>query len=398
MKMKKTLIACAVACAASSAHADSSVTLFGVAEANFGAWRNLNAAPVSASNPFGAAVDTKTSVGAVPYGPNASRFGLKGMEDLGGGLTANFILESQFNMATGAGVARLFHRQANVGLKSDTWGQLRMGRIYSAWNDIASNAAPGYGDTYDPFVRVWHIGGPVPLGSPVPNAKGQVTGLAGAVGTNNDVGNPQNWSQVRMDNSIRYDTPVLLGGLTLSAQIGLDDANHTPTAMSFSALYEKGPLRTGIAYYRQHTLSQYNVITQAYDPNLSRGGMTETYTAALNYDFGWAKLMTMVGQSKYDLFSITTDNGAGKRITSTEWSVGAQIPIGPFWALKPSIAGSNSAALPGSDIGAAMEVQYALSKRTILYVAYSWSNYGELLHGQSQRTSYIAAGGMRHLF
>jgi predicted porin len=388
--MKRFVVWSIAAFAAAPALAQSSVTLFGVAESQFGAYRNLIAAPVSAANPFGAAIAARSTVGSIPYGPNASRFGLRGAEALGSSLKATFVLESQFNMATGMGPARLFHRQANFGL-SGGLGQLRIGRMYSAWNDIASNAAPGYGDAYDPFVRIWRIGGPVPLGSPVPNARGQVTGLAGTLGVNNDVGDPNNWSHVRMDNSIRYDTPSI-HGVTLSAQIGLDDPSRTPTAKTFAALYQQGKIRAGIGYYTQSAMSQYNTATQKFDPNLQRRGSIETITAALNYDFGPLILMTMGGQSRYDVFSLN------RRITSTEWSAGAQIPLNPLWMIKPSVAGSNSAELPGSDIGAAVEVQYSLSKRTSLYAAYSYSRYGELLYGQPDKTSYIGATGIRHFF
>ncbi|WP_243410818.1 porin [Pusillimonas noertemannii] len=62
----------------------------------------------------------------------SSRWGLRGKEDLGNGLSAAFVLESGFNTATGISRqgGRLFGRQAWVGLKGD-FGQLAFGRQYN---------------------------------------------------------------------------------------------------------------------------------------------------------------------------------------------------------------------------------------------------------------------------
>ncbi|POM16107.1 Outer membrane porin protein [Burkholderia cepacia] len=68
-----------------------------------------------------------------------NRFGVKGAEDLGGGLKAVFTLENGFNPNTGAlGQGnRMFGRQAFVGLESARWGTLTLGRQYDALADVA---------------------------------------------------------------------------------------------------------------------------------------------------------------------------------------------------------------------------------------------------------------------
>lgn len=68
-----------------------------------------------------------------------SRWGLRGTEDLGGGLKAVFQMEAGFNMANGASGqgGLLFGRQAYVGLASD-FGAVRLGRQYSPMDDVAS--------------------------------------------------------------------------------------------------------------------------------------------------------------------------------------------------------------------------------------------------------------------
>jgi predicted porin len=390
--MKKiTSIAMAVlgVTAMAGAQAQSSVTLFGVAEAQVGTWQNLVAAPVSSSNLFGAALESSKSTGMPSYGINASRIGFRGVEDLGGNVKAGFVLENQMALDNGTTPARFFHRQSNVWI-SGGFGQIKLGRIYTAWNDIASNGAVGYGDSYDPYVRIWHAGGPVPLGSPTPNAAGQVTGLAGAMGTNNDVGNTENWSHVRMDKSIRYDTPKF-NNIVLSAQVGLGNPNSQPSSKSFAALYEAGPIRAGLGYYQQDTKSTYDMATGKSVASAARTGSLTTTTAAFNYDFGPAKIVTMAGQSSYDLFSL------GKRVTSKEWSVGLMVPMQQL-LLKVSAAGSDSKQLAGKDSGYGAELHYNLSRRTTVYGAYTAAKHGELLNGQTNQKSSLVAVGVRHFF
>jgi predicted porin len=63
---------------------------------------------------------------------STSRWGMRGTEDLGGGLKANFNLESDVNMGTGANnPAGMFRRSAYVSLASDQYGELRLGRATS---------------------------------------------------------------------------------------------------------------------------------------------------------------------------------------------------------------------------------------------------------------------------
>jgi len=101
--MKKSLIALAVMAAAGAASAQSSVQLYGIVDIWFG----------SVKDGVGAQSETKLDAGGV----NGNRFGLKGSEDLGGGLKANFQLEQGFNMDDGSAVASTaFNRQAWVGL------------------------------------------------------------------------------------------------------------------------------------------------------------------------------------------------------------------------------------------------------------------------------------------
>ncbi|HTJ94774.1 MAG TPA: porin, partial [Pararobbsia sp.] len=105
----------------SSAHAQSSVTLYGVADA--GVIYKTGAGPHGGSS-------TSVASGV----ESTDRWGLRGVEDLGGGLKATFGLENGFRINTGQGIngsqpatsSVLFDRGATVGLDSDRFGAVQL--------------------------------------------------------------------------------------------------------------------------------------------------------------------------------------------------------------------------------------------------------------------------------
>ncbi|RZF25319.1 porin [Paraburkholderia sp. UYCP14C] len=136
--MKKSLIVVAAAASfASVAHAQSSVTLYGL----------LDAGLTYTSNVAGS---SKWAAGS--GGINQSMFGLRGSEDLGGGLKAIFTLESGFNINNGkfANNNGMFNRQAYVGLSSAQFGTVTLGRQYDASQDYLAplTATGSWGGTY----------------------------------------------------------------------------------------------------------------------------------------------------------------------------------------------------------------------------------------------------------
>jgi predicted porin len=123
--MKKSLVALAVlGVFAGAASAQSSVTLYGIIDVGYDAIdTDVLGAP-------------KTS-GLVSGVQSGSRWGLRGSEDLGGGLKANFQLESGFSNDTGLSAqgGRLFGRAAWAGLGGG-FGELRLGRMQTAGSEI----------------------------------------------------------------------------------------------------------------------------------------------------------------------------------------------------------------------------------------------------------------------
>ncbi|PMS37056.1 putative porin [Trinickia symbiotica] len=123
--MKKSLIALAVTSAvAAPAFAQNSVTLYGVIDIG-----------ITYVNNTGGHSQWQMQDGIV----QGSRWGLKGVEDLGGGTKAIFQLENGFHPANGglAQHGREFGRQAYVGLTNDSYGTLTLGRQYDPVVDMA---------------------------------------------------------------------------------------------------------------------------------------------------------------------------------------------------------------------------------------------------------------------
>jgi GBP family porin len=111
---------------ASAAHAQSSVTLFGLIDT--GLVYSNNARANAAKTTGGSGTQWQEFAGVI----NTPRWGLRGTEDLGGGLSAVFWLESGFNSTNGTlkNGGDLFGRQAWAGLSAAQYGTLTLGRQY----------------------------------------------------------------------------------------------------------------------------------------------------------------------------------------------------------------------------------------------------------------------------
>lgn len=159
--MRKSQFALAALLAvAGAAQAQNSVTLYGVVDGSIEYVNRVataqptvvNGQPVSATR-GGSRVSMPTLGGLSP-----SRWGLRGIEDLGAGNSAIFVLESGLSPDTGAMQSgRIFGRQAFVGLQSTTYGKLMLGRQYTSFFEGMANFAPmRFATTYEPVA--WQLG------------------------------------------------------------------------------------------------------------------------------------------------------------------------------------------------------------------------------------------------
>jgi predicted porin len=203
--MKKSLLALAALGAfAGAAHAQSSVTLYGIVDAGFVFNNNAGGQKLYALNSGNL---------------QGSRWGLRGTEDLGGGLKAIFVLENGFNVMTGAlgQGGDEFGRQAYVGFSSG-FGTLTLGRQYDSVVDYT---------------------GAFEVGSQWATYFGAHPG---------DLDNMNNSN--RVNNAIKYTSAnyagFTFGGLySFGGQAGQFNRNQI---WSLGAGYAQGPLQLGVGY------------------------------------------------------------------------------------------------------------------------------------------------------
>src|SRR5258708_5630294 len=210
--MKKTLIAAALSgVVASAANAQSSVTLYGLIDVGI-TYTN------SQLTSHGGHSNWQETSGSV----DGSRWGLRGAEDLGGGLKAIFTLENGFNVNNGTlgQGGREFGRQAFVGLSSVNYGAVTLGRQYDSMVDYVGPLAltgTQYGGT--------HFAHPF----------------------NNDNLNNNSYS---INNSIKY-TSVNYAGFKFGGLYGFSNQAGgfaDNRAYSVGASYNWGPLNIGAGY------------------------------------------------------------------------------------------------------------------------------------------------------
>lgn len=334
--MKKSVLALAALGAfAGAASAQSSVTLYG----------RLDTAVTWTDSSI---LDSKTTLnGHQPIG--GSRWGLKGSEDLGGGLKANFVLESGFNSDDGSpgNATKLFDRQAWVGLSSASLGEVRLGR-------------------HDTLTRQLDLG----YGADI-TAEGEITvadanyaAAAGRVLFQN--------LGTRVDNAVVYLSPNFSGFQVR----GLVAAGEGVTARQQGVLlgYAAGPLKAGISY------EEYA------EPLAGGSAYNKVATVGASYDFGVATL-GLGYQNTTDFGSNTAKSTVIGDVDA--YNVGVLVPFGAFEfraqythakvdLLAPG-AGSNKQDKYGAS------VRYSLSKRTQLYTAY--------LHRESDNDDTVNLNG-----
>ena len=200
--MKKSLIALAVMAASGVALAQSSVTLYGVADAGVGKIKTGSTGDNRANDASNKAQFTSGSL----MNNGTSRLGVRGTEDLGGGLKAGFQFESQIDLDDGAAASKFWARQANLWLGGN-WGTFKMGRQFT----------PSYlaGSTFE------------------------LTGAANY----SVLSNTYNWAGLgsRANSAFAYVTPNM-GGFSAAVAYVTKEDNNGRSIWDLGLMYKNGPI------------------------------------------------------------------------------------------------------------------------------------------------------------
>ena len=352
--MKKTLVALAIASAfTGAAYAQSSVTMYGIVDGG-----------VQVNDPKGGTVTNAPSATGINSGiQSGSRFGVRGSEALGGGLSAIFQLENGYSVDTGqlGQGGRLFGRQAYVGLGSN-WGSMVMGRL--------AMFSSGTGN-FDKFGAIADIGS---------------TGF-GAAGTQSVMTSS---AAQRGDNAIAYVSPKFAGASFGYGHYFNFDGQELPGnspknnhADMFYVDWYGGPF-SGVFTYDRFSCEQ-GTTCQA----LSSGDrIEEHYQFAAQWNFGFMKLLGAYAMEKNLVMGLGFGTGTYAQTTQNSalqsngqdadaFSVGAIFPWGAhsFAANYQQRKWDSNAKMGSAKRDTwAFEYQYAFSKRTNLYAYYTEVN------------------------
>ena len=329
--MKKSLIALAVLAASGAAMAQSSVTLYGVADA---AVTYVNG------------LDNWTGLDS---GANkTSRLGFRGVEDLGGGLKANFVLEGGFNLDTGDGKSGgatdsgfQFKRQSTVGLAGD-FGEVRLGReLTAAYNataryDVFGSVGIAHSQLWDDGKSLAFSTAPATLGEPV---------------------DPYHYTtNQRVSNAITYVSPDF-SGFKVAANYGFGEVagkNSDGRYFGGGLTYDNGPLSLGLGLERLNSGLNSDAVSDI-----------DAWSLGGSYDFGVAKLLAGYRESKVDRAT-----GENKRLG---YYVAATAPVGAGTVRVSYNRYENELAnVKGKADQFAIGYVYGLSKRTSVYGTYAY--------------------------
>jgi len=339
----------ALACCTGWANAQSSVTIYGVADAGFG--RIVNG-------------DVKR-IQMLSGVANGSRLGFRGQEDLGGGMNANFVLETGMSLNTGAftqgGLA--FGRQIFVGLSSKEGWSISAGRQLSplALSMIAS----------DPLG--WqYFGNTLGTGLTVHESAGETPASGGFQATG------------RVNNSVLGAYKVERLSFMGMFGAGNEDPRGSGRLFSGSVTYNDGALLlTGaLVRFRQYA----GGIAPTADPKWQ-----SQYLLGASYDFKVAK----ISAGYYVFDAETAGRNPGQPVgldprfdrSKTAW-LGARVPVGSgailFNTMLSKLDYQQRTDGKGVTFGVAYE--HSLSKRTALY-----ASYGQVNNNATGLTSLFSA-------
>jgi len=387
---KALLAAAALGAFSAAAHAQSSVTLYG----------SLDAGIAYVNNAGGhSAWLQSSSLLSNTY------FGLKGAEDLGGGMKAIFKLESGFNLSNGkfSNNSTMFNRQAYVGIESAQYGTLTLGKQYDSVVDYLS-----------------------PLS------------LAGQAGVVNLAAHPLNndniGAQYSINNAVKYES-ANYGGFHFGGLYGFSNAAGqfaNGRAWSFGAGYAAGPLTVAAAYDQTNTnLNAANggaagtATVGNFASQQFAGDVKRTFGVGANYAFGpgtvgvlWTHTRVQNSNASLTGFHVAGLNARFDNIevNGTYSLTPALALIGDYTYTYGKTTGAGTTSSDPKWHSAVLAADYSLSKRSDVYLAAAYqhasgdvynngttvventASIAGLLPASTTQSQVAVTVGMRHRF
>ena len=424
--MKKSLIALA-ALAATSAFAQSSVTLYGRAEAGVDLGYRVTSSgttngfsvvggTVVPLSPFSVATGTATEKPAFrvsdgqSQGQGSSRFGFRGSEDLGGGLKANFVMEAGINLDDGSannGGGNFFSRAAWVGL-SGGFGEVRLGRqVLGSFGVHANGLAAGASNgLYEAGANIAQGG--VRFANAIQYRSPDFGGISGTVSLRAPEGSVSSTSvESRPSAAATFNTAAIVN----SGLVADSAETKNKAGLDLSIAYANGPIYVGFGYNKTQssTTGSNNEAGALFTSSATDAKITD-YSISASYNFGVAQPFFSYVNRK----NVSTGNTAGPGVALTngvlaalapnqnsagagiaganaktrQYTLGVKVPLGAatliaaYGNAKTTGSGSRNNAggvVDANDVEGKVRAfnigaQYPLSKRTMLQANYGINN------------------------
>jgi predicted porin len=383
--MKKSLFALAAMGAfAGAAHAQSSVTVYGLIDMGF--------TSISTDN-------TKRSDGVVTNltatetGNNGrmsgSRLGFRGVEDLGGGTTAGFTLEMAPDFTEQANSINTGTRLGFLSLNNKQLGGLSIGRQVSATKAVNDNFTAFGASSFA-------TGNVTGAGLSTATMSQSTASTSAAVSNANTQGGLTNANGgERISNLIRYSTPNF-SGITATAGIYKTATTNSATAAviigdangegtDFGIRYTAGAIDAMAAYSAYNTTNGVGLDFSVKNTVMSLGA---SYDAKIVKGF--------VTYNKRDYTAVGSD------IKFADITVGLNAPVGKANLLLAYSSGTDDSSVQKTDkSGFQVGAVYNLSKRTNVYAVYGTGKADSTTLGNTTNSKSVASGtaiGVRHTF
>jgi len=355
--------------AVTAAHAQSSVTLYGIVDESVRYMTHVNA-------------NGDSSVGLGTGGLSESRWGLRGVEDLGGGWSTFFKLENRFYINSGQSDPTLpFFNEAQVGVQSSSYGRLIFGRMPNVLIEgitiggYGSNPWIPYNFSFQPEVTM--SGGIWTSNQVQYQARAHDVTFAAGYAFGGVAGHASYGSQYGAALAFApKGGPVNVGGAYEESRDSLNGS--TAKAWTFGASYTWDQTRFAVGYIVNQNDAGFS--------NFANGPFTAPVLAALKYtDFSRRRMI---------LGGITQQWGAAWHFAANVWR---------------TLQDGKTAAQDGSAWQYQLVADYNLSKRTDVYVEGDYALYrGDLIGAQLQGVNGIGLAqkgtqigvmaGVRHFF
>jgi GBP family porin len=373
MKMKTHLIALAgLSVFTGVAHAQNSVTLYGVADVGILYTNNVNTANGG-----------KSLFQMLSGNESGSRWGVLSTEDLGGGMKVIARLESGFSLNNGTlgQGGREFGRQAYVGLTVEKFGTFTMGRQYNAIQDFVA---------------------PLDVAS-------VLTQFATHPFDNDNLNNTY-----RADNTVKYVTPII-AGFQAEVLYGFSNATNFANNRAYSAgaTYNNGPLNVGAGYVRSQNPGTIGgaivgIASSATPSNpLLGASRVDQWGAGGTYAIGAATVGLLYTGSLYtnSTNALTAPEGTA-RFQNYEGSVRYQLTPAVALALGEGYTSVDQSGVSGHYLQTSAGAAYFLSKRTDVYLNAFYQKASKNLKANIDAAGGAATGtsqtavvaGIRHKF